>query len=71
MKRILFAGLVMICLSVTAAAQKTSDKPVQKDRIEKSFKKDGDGKFDKSRSGRDGERHEMGQRHDRKKGYAH
>ena len=70
MKRILIAGLVMICLSVTASAQKTSDKQVQKDRIEKTFKKGGDGKIDKSRSGKDGKRHKMEQRHDRKKGYA-
>jgi len=68
MKKILFAGLVMICISATASAQKVTDKPVQKDRIEKTFKK-GDGhKFDKSRFGKDGVRHQMWNRHGRKDG---
>lgn len=71
MKRILFAGLVMICLSATASAQKTNDKQIQKNRIEKTFKKGGDGKLDKSKFGKDGARHKMWKRHNGKKGFAH
>jgi hypothetical protein len=71
MKRILFAGLVMLCLSVAASAQKTSDKQVQKNRIEKTFKKGGDGKFDKSKFGKYDGLKKMWKRHSGKKGFAH
>lgn len=71
MKRILFAGLIMICLSVTAAAQKTNDKTIQKNRIEKTFKKGSDGKIDKSKFSKDGARYKMWKRHTGKKGFAH
>lgn len=68
MKRILFAGLVMICLSVTASAQKTSDKTIQKNRIEKTFKKGEGNKFEKSKYGKAGVRHKMWKRNGRKEG---
>ncbi len=70
MKKILFAGLIMICLSVTASAQKANEKPVQKNRIEKTFKKGDDGKFDKSKFHKDGDRHKMWNRKGKKGEYA-
>ena len=70
MKKILFAGLVMICLSVTASAQKASEKSTEKNRIENTFKKAEAGKFEKSKFHKDGHRHKMWNRKGKKGEYA-
>ncbi|MBK7290169.1 MAG: hypothetical protein IPI78_07995 [Chitinophagaceae bacterium] len=70
MKKILFAALVMISLSVTASAQKASEKSTEKNRIEKTFKKGDAGKFEKSKFHKDGDRHKMWNRKGKKGEYA-
>ena len=71
MKKILIAALVMISLSVTASAQKVSDKPGEKNRIEKTCEKDDGRKFDKSKFGKYDGRKKMWKRHSGKKGFAY
>lgn len=73
MKKILMAGLILIGITASTAAQDGAGKKLQQNRVENSFrketgKKEVKGKFEKSTSGKESIRHQQWKRHDRKEG---